>query len=143
MLRPSGATRILVGAPSWYQRPSRPAAEPLSVAPSDRLVAEWNAGGDLTRDCPVDVEALNWPAHPASVAGIKNGEIAAAAFALQCFAIPCKYSSGVMLIMFIRPVFIPHPDRALHQLLSRNPQYSHPLRDFPVVRIRRPFPTRF
>jgi hypothetical protein len=28
MLRPSGATRILVGAPSWYQRPSRPAAEP-------------------------------------------------------------------------------------------------------------------
>src|SRR5438093_13458410 len=97
MLRPSGATRILVGAPSWYQRPSRPAAEPRSVAPSDRLLAERNAGGELTRACAVNVEALNWPAHPA----IKNTEIAAAPFALGWFVVLFRYSFVVMLMIFI------------------------------------------
>src|SRR5262249_268574 len=100
MLRPSGATRILVGAPSWYQRPSRPAAEPRSVAASDRLVAEWNTGGEVTRACAIDVEALNWPAHPASIAAIKKVEIAAAAFALT--VVSCRYPFVVMLIIFIQ-----------------------------------------
>src|SRR5437667_9516854 len=100
MLRPSGATRILVGAPSWYQRPSRPAAEPRSVAPSDRLVAERNAGGELTRVCPVDVEALNWPAHP-SVAAIKNTEIGAAPFSLSVFGVRCTCVFVVWLSIFV------------------------------------------
>src|SRR5689334_18505924 len=102
MLRPSGATRILVGAPSWYQRPSRSAAEPLSVAPRDRLMAEWKAGGELTRAWIVDVEALNWPAHVASGAPIKNTEIAAAPFALAWLVVLLRYCFVVLLIIFIQ-----------------------------------------
>jgi hypothetical protein len=65
-------------------------------------VPELNTGGELTRACAVDVEALNWPAHPASVAAIKNTEIAAALFALPWFVVLFRYSFVVMLIIFIQ-----------------------------------------